>query len=170
MKSLFVMGLLLCGSTAFAQHEHHPAPAAPAKSAEAGHHAFFAEERAALERGDGFGMAMAADRAGYPGPKHILELKEQLKLSAAQEASVNQLRAQMKEKAVPLGKEVLAAEARLEEMFRGGRPEAELREQTQRIAALRADLRWVHLGTHLAARKLLTAEQNALYLKLRHGS
>ncbi len=171
MKRILAIGLLLCVSPVLAQHEHHAAPPAPtAKSPEAAHHAFLAEERAAIERGEGLGMALAADRAGYPGPKHILELKEQLKLTAAQQAAVEQLRAQMKEKALPLGRQILAAEARLEEMFRAGKGEAELREETYRIASLRAELRWVHLGTHLAARKLLTPEQNALYLKLRHGA
>jgi Spy/CpxP family protein refolding chaperone len=146
-----------------------PAPAADQKSAEAAHHAFLAAERGAIERGEGFGMGMAADQAGYPGPRHILEWKEQLKLGSEQETAVRALMAQMKEKAIPLGKQILAAEERLSQMFRQGRSEAELREETNRIGALRAELRWVHLSTHLAARKLLTAEQNAAYMRLRHS-
>ncbi len=138
--------------------------------AEADHHAFLQLEREALEQGQGFGMALAADRNGYPGPKHILELKEQLKLTVEQEAAVAQLMAGMKEKARARGREILAAEQRLEEMFRAGRSEPELREETYRIATLRAQLRWVHLEAHIAARKLLSQEQLTAYQQLRHGT
>lgn len=154
-----------------AQHEHPPTPAVPpAQSAQASHHAFLEMEREALEQGQGFGMALAADRNGYPGPRHILELKDPLQLTAAQEAAVTKLMGEMKQKAVARGAEILAAEERLEQMFRAGRPEAELREETYRIATLRAQLRWVHLEAHVAARSLLTAEQLAAYQTLRHGA
>ncbi len=157
------------------QHESHAqhaqsAQAPTAASAEAGHHAFLKLEREAIESGQGFGMALAADRNGYPGPKHILELKDALQLTPQQDAAVTALMSAMKEKALARGREILAAEARLEEMFRGGRSEAELREETYRIATLRAQLRWVHLETHIAARKLLSEEQLATYQKMRHGA
>jgi tyrosyl-tRNA synthetase len=134
------------------------------------HHAFLQMEKYAIGRGEGFGMAMPADRNGYPGPKHILELKKELKLTSEQEAAVQRLMADMKTKALAKGKEVLAAEDRLGQYFKEGRSEAELREETYRVASLRAELRWVHLATHLAAKKTLTSEQNALYSKLRYGT
>ena len=149
------------------QHQHPPA--APRGSAEAGHHACLDEERAALERGEGLGMALVADRNGYPGPKHVLDLKAELKLTPEQQAAIEELFARMKRRVLARGKEVLAAEARLNEMFAQGRPEAELREQSFRVASLRAELRWVHLSAHLAARKVLTPEQLAAYQQLRHG-
>ena len=123
----------------------------------------------ALERGEGFGMALPADRSGYPGPKHILELKSELKLTVEQEAAVQKLMAQMKEKAVARGRDALTAEAKLEEMFKQGATEADLREQTYRVASIRAEVRWVHLSTHLRAKKLLTPEQLASYQNLRYG-
>lgn len=172
-RVLCAVGLLSAFGVKAQQHDpamhaqHMQAQAAP--QTEAGHHQFLQMEREALEQGQGFGMALAADRNGYPGPKHILELKEQLKLTAEQEAAVAQLMAGMKERALPLGRQILAAEQGLEELFRAGRPEPELREETYRIATLRAQLRWVHLETHLAARKLLTAKQLATYQHLRHG-
>ncbi|MGH9791533.1 MAG: Spy/CpxP family protein refolding chaperone [Candidatus Acidiferrales bacterium] len=147
----------------------YAAQAPVAVSAEAGHHAFLKLEREAIENGQGFGMALAADRNGYPGPQHILELKDALQLTPQQDAAVTELMSAMKQKALARGREILAAEQRLEEMFRAGRPEAELREETYRIARLRAQLRWVHLETHIAARKLLSAEQLAAYQQLRHG-
>lgn len=178
MKSILMITLLAVPVGAqhheAAQHAQHTqqkqaAQSAPTATGEASHHAFLQMEREALEQGQGFGMALAADRSGYPGPKHILELKTQLKLTAEQEAAVNALMAAMKEKARPLGRQILEAEKQLEELFRAGRSEAELREETYRIATLRAQLRWVHLETHLAARKLLTAEQLAAYQRIRHG-
>ncbi len=165
--------LLALGLTAtqmFAVQEHQHLPATPIGAAEAGHHACLDEERAALQRGEGFGMALVADRNAYPGPRHVLELKAGLKLMPEQQAALEELLARMKQQALARGKEVLLAEARLDEMFAQGRPEAELREQSFRVASLRAELRWVHLAAHLAARRLLTAEQLAAYQKLRHGS
>lgn len=171
MKLVLAAGLFLAaGAAAQGQHDQHAAAgAAQAQTTQAGHHAFLEQERGALERGEGFGMALAADRSGYPGPKHILELKAELKLTPDQEAAVQKLMAQMKEKAIARGRDILNAEARLEEMFKQGRTEAELREETYRVASLRAELRWIHLSAHLAAKKLLTAKQLAAYQNLRYG-
>lgn len=168
MRSMAMFGLVLCAILS-SQHQHPNTPA-PTANAQAEHHAFLEQERAAIERGEGFGMALAADRAGYPGPKHVLELKEQLKLTLEQAAAMEKLFAEMKRKAVERGREVLLAEQRLGQYFAEGRSEAELREETYRAASLRAELRWVHLGTHLAARKLLTPEQVAAYKRIRHGA
>jgi hypothetical protein len=166
-----ILAFVVLGFTSMvlAQHSHSPAVPA-AKSPEASHHAFLDMERQALERGEGFGMALAADRAGYPGPKHVLELKEQLQLTPEQAAGMEKLFAEMKQQAVERGREVLNAEKRLEEMFAVGRSEDELREETYRIASLRAELRWVHLRAHLAARKLLAPHQVHTYMQIRHGA
>jgi len=114
-------------------------------------------------------MALAADRNGYPGPKHVLELKKELKLTGDQEAAMQKLFDEMREKALAKGRDVLLAEKRLEEGFAQGRPEAELREETYRVATLKAELRWVHLSTHLATRNALTPEQLAAYQRIRRG-
>jgi hypothetical protein len=55
-------------------------------------------------------------------------------------------------------------------MLREGRPEADLREQSFRVDSLHAELRWVHLSAHLAARALLTPDQLAAYQRLRHST
>jgi Spy/CpxP family protein refolding chaperone len=152
-----------------AQHHHMSSEASP-QSPEARHHAFLEEEHQAIERGEGFGMAFAAELNGYPGPRHILDLQNELKLTRDQAAAVQKLFDEMKQQALARGKEVLQAEGELERMFRANRPEAELREQTLRVASLRGELRWVHLRAHLAAAGLLTKEQIAAYSQLRHGS
>jgi len=41
--------------------------------------------------GRGFGLAFAADQNGYPGPMHVLELRDRLKLSPDQEARTHEL-------------------------------------------------------------------------------
>lgn len=132
------------------------------------HHACLEEEQASIERGEGFGMAMPADHAGYPGPRHVLDMASDLKLTADQRAAMEKIFAAMKEKALARGKELFEAQARLEQMFRDARPEADLREQSFRIDSIHAELRWIHLSAHLAAQKILTAEQIAKYTHLRH--
>ena len=174
-QALLVMAVLILAGILPAQHQHGSQPSQPgaapgAQPAEAGHHAFLEMERQAIERGEGFGMAIAADRSGYPGPKHVLELQPELKLTPEQVAAMEKLFAEMKQKALERGREVLSAEQRLEQMFAEGRSEDELREETYRIASLRAELRWVHLRTHLAARKLLTPHQVQAYTQIRHGA
>jgi Spy/CpxP family protein refolding chaperone len=175
MKQVVILVALVlgCSSLGAQQHEHgsqaaQPGPASTASPAEASHHAFLEMERQAIERGEGFGMAMVADRSGYPGPRHVLDMKDQLKLTPQQTAALEKLFAEMKRKAVERGHEVLNAEARLQQMFAEGRSEDELREETYRVASLRAELRWVHLRAHLTARKLLTPQQVETYTRIRY--
>ena len=164
---LFFLAFSIVGQPRTGAGSAIAAPSHDAPSAMAHHHSCAGEERAAIERGEGFGMAGPADRSGYPGPKHAIELRKELKLSPEQVAALEKLQAGITEKAVARGKEMFAAEALLEEMFREGRTEADLREQSFRIDSLHAELRWVHLSAHLAARALLTPEQIAAYLRVR---
>ena len=155
------MCLALGAATLAAQHQ----------PAEAAHHACLDEERQAIEKGEGFGMALAADRHGYPGPKHILELKNDLALTPEQEKQVRALFDQMRGRALVTGKHVLDKEAELEQLFASGAAEAAaVRPRLDEIARLRAELRWVHVSAHLDAYKLLTAEQRARYHHLRHAT
>ena len=166
---LFLLAFSLPGQHRSGAGSAIAAPPQDAPSAMAHHHSCADEERAAIERGEGFGMAGPADRNGYPGPKHALELRKELKLSAEQIAALEKLQAGMTEKAIARGKEMFSAEARLEEMFREGRTEADLREQSFRMDSLHAELRWVHLSAHLAARALLTPEQVGAYQRIRRA-
>jgi len=92
-----------------------------------------------------------------------------LKLTTDQRTAMEKLYNGMKEKALVRGNELFEAEGRLEQMFREGRTEADLREQSFRIDSIHAELRWIHLSAHLAAQKLLTPEQIAAYTRLRHA-
>ncbi len=112
MNQILVFVAVLLAFSASPQHQHPASGGAPAQSESlaAEHHACLEQERQAIERGEGFGMAMAADHNGYPGPRHVLDLKAELKLTAEQEAAINALFTAMKQKAVALGRAILDAE------------------------------------------------------------
>jgi hypothetical protein len=160
----------------FAAPTQQPATSAPivpsstrAQSTAETHHTCLAQERSAFENGEGFGMAMAAEQNGYPGPRHVLDRKAELNLGPEQEASMQALFGQMKDQAIAKGREILQAEKQLADMFAQGRPESQLREQVLRIESLRAELRWIHLSAHMAARRLLSPEQLLAYRTQDHS-
>ena len=101
--------------------------------------------------GQGLGMALPAELNGYPGPRHVLEMSEELNLTEAQRAEIQALFDQMQAQAIPLGQEILIAEADVERAFREKTiDEAGLSARLDEIAVLEAQLRYVHLSTHLA--------------------
>jgi hypothetical protein len=57
--------------------------------------------RRIIATGRGFGMAFAADENGYPGPLHILELKDRLKLTAEQETKAEMMMAAVEKARAP---------------------------------------------------------------------
>ncbi|HUK54576.1 MAG TPA: hypothetical protein VL099_14915 [Candidatus Binatia bacterium] len=165
---LLLPALLLPARSPGDQVQEHTGHPQHADAAQASHHACLEEERASIERGEGFGMAMPADLTGYPGPRHVLDLASELHLTAEQRAAVEKQFAAMHDKAVARGRELFEAQARLEQMFRDRRTEADLREQSFRVDSIHAELRWIHLSAHLSTQRILTAEQIALYTRLRH--
>jgi hypothetical protein len=70
--------------------------------------------------GRGFGMAFVADQNGYPGPLHVLELKDRLTLSGEQEAKVQAMLAAMFAESRPKSERLLEAEAKLRQLFATG--------------------------------------------------
>lgn len=149
-----------------AQHEHAPSPYAEVAIDEAT--SLPVEEVAGLRTGEGLGMALQAELAGYPGPTHALELASQLELSPAQTSSLEDVRRRMTEAAVTKGAEVLAAEAELADLFRSGRAEPQDVEVLSLVVGrLRAELRAIHLAAHLETRALLSEEQVRMYRRHR---
>src|SRR6266508_3990492 len=65
--------------------------------------ALSAEQIADLKAGRGLSLALAAELNGYPGPRHVLELVEQLGLTDQQRADVQRLFDDMTAEVVPLG-------------------------------------------------------------------
>ncbi len=118
--------------------------------------------------GEGLGMAKAAELNHYPGPKHVLAIAEHLKLSDAQKAAIEKVEAAMTAAAVPLGRQIVDAEAALDRAFANGTiDQATLTTLTERIGTLQGRLRDVHLSAHLATRELLTADQITMYDSMR---
>jgi len=127
-----------------------------------------AEDIEDLRAGRGWGLALAAELNGVPGPSHLLELQEELGLSPDQIAAIEAIFAAMKAEAQEAGARLIAAEAAIEAAFRAGdlTPEA-LRDLIDTAATTRAELRFIHLSRHLETPPLLTAEQIARYNDLR---
>lgn len=121
--------------------------------------------------GRGFGMAAAADRQGYPGPLHVLELAARLYLTPEQAAAMRALRDAMFAESRPKGAMLLEAERRLEALFASGAVhEAAVRTAVADVERLRAELRTLHLATHLKTAALLTPEQRRVYHAERWGT
>ncbi|MEL6269494.1 MAG: hypothetical protein AAFR22_06760, partial [Chloroflexota bacterium] len=70
--------------------------------------------------GAGMGFALPAELNGYPGPRHVLDLAEELELTEDQLEAVEALYDDMLPQAIDLGEQLLRAEADLEVAFREG--------------------------------------------------
>lgn len=127
-----------------------------------------AEFEAVVRDGRGFGMAFTADQTGYPGPLHVLELKDRLALTAEQEATARTMMHAMFAESRPKGAALLEAEARLRKLFADGAPsEAAVRAAVAEVERARSEVRLVHLLTHLKTRDLLTEAQRRIYHEAR---
>jgi len=118
--------------------------------------------------GRGFGLAFAADQNGYPGPLHVLELKDRLKLTADQEAKAQALLHAMFVESKPKSARLLEAEAKLRRLFAGRAADAAaVRAGVAEVERARSEVRLVHLLTHLKTRELLTEDQRRIYHEAR---
>jgi hypothetical protein len=126
------------------------------------------EQIADLKAGRGMSLALAAELNGYPGPRHVLELGDQLGLSDQQLADVQRLFDAMTAEAVPLGEKLIAQEAELDALFaRRAVTAPSLSTATAAIGAVQAELRATHMKYHLLTSGLLTAAQMQRYSELR---
>jgi hypothetical protein len=126
------------------------------------------EQVADLRAGRGMGLALAAELNGYPGPSHVLELAQRLKLSDAQRAKVQSLFDAMKAETIPLGQKLIAQEADLDRQFANKTiTDAALAASVQAIAGTQAALRTAHLRYHLTTLEMLTPAQIEQYAELR---
>lgn len=117
-----------------------------------------------LRRGDGMGLAKLAELNHFPGPKHVLDISDELGLSLQQLIETKSLYEEMRRSAVALGEEILVAESRLDQEFEQGSIGLEsLETALLEIGRLRAQLRYVHLRAHLSQKQLLKPEQIQIY-------
>lgn len=166
-----VLSLLLVLAAGFpvAQEHGHAGPPSPYAGLETrAIKSLSAADIEELRRGSGWGLALAAELNGIPGPAHLLELRDALALTPDQTAAIETIFAEMQAEAIAAGERLIAAEAALEFAFAdGGLDEARLRALVDAAAAARAELRFVHLARHLSMPPLLTEEQIARYGELR---
>jgi len=121
-----------------------------------------------LKNGKGWGLAKAAELNGVPGPAHLLEMKDEIDLSAKQVLAIEDLFKKMKQEAIPLGLELIELERELNNHFANKTVTYELLDVLlKRVAQVQKKLRYVHLSTHLKTPNILTPEQITLYNKLR---
>lgn len=121
-----------------------------------------------LRQGKGTGLALAAELNSYPGPKHVLELTDRLKLTTEQVAQVRAVHDRMQKAAAGLGSEIIDLEQRLDRAFASRSIDSDLLEElTSAIALRHGKLRFVHLDAHIATRSAMTPQQINAYEEAR---
>ncbi len=118
--------------------------------------------------GKGMGLAKAAELNRYPGPAHVLELAEKLRLDAEQKIRSEAIFRAMQAEAMRHGKALVEKERELDRLFAsGGVTSEDLRVALEEIGRLQAEVRRTHLQAHIEQRKILTAQQITRYEELR---
>ena len=122
--------------------------------------------------GRGMSLALAAELNGYPGPRHVLDLAEQLALTPAQRARAQAAFDAMRAEAVDLGEHIIARETALDRLFAEATVSSPVspgavESLALSIGALTGQLRFTHLRYHLDLRDMLNPDQVDAYEVLR---
>lgn len=168
-----VLGFALTATPAIAVAQDHSGHASPYAGFETRAIKSLSEsDLDELRRGGGWGLALAAELNGVPGPAHLLELRDEIDLSPDQVAAIQAIFDEMQSEAVATGARLIEAEEAIEAAFRAGDLDDErLRALIAEAEAARAELRFIHLSRHLSTPPLLSADQIARYNMLRgYGS
>tara|TARA_B100001939_G_scaffold271114_1_gene238849 strand:- start:490 stop:987 length:498 start_codon:yes stop_codon:yes gene_type:complete len=121
-----------------------------------------------LTLGNGMGLAKAAELNGYPGPKHVLEMQEQLFLEKEQLTSINQIFEKMKSQAKSQGQILISLEKELNDYFSNTTITNDNLEKTlKKIAEAKSNLRYIHLSAHIKTTEILSNNQIKKYNQLR---
>jgi hypothetical protein len=158
--------ILLAGPAVAQQHQHGQSPYVGLEQRDI--KALSEQQIADLRAGRGMGLALAAELNGYPGPLHVLELADQLRLTVEQKRHVQSLYGGMKAEAVAAGEKLIASEQELDQEFAAHRmTAARLTSLMAQIGERQGALRAVHLKYHLTTAELLSADQRQRYAELR---
>jgi Spy/CpxP family protein refolding chaperone len=169
MRTFILLALLspLFATSALSQHPmggHSPYAGYEKRSIKA----YSDQEIADLQNGRGIGLALPAELNGYPGPSHVLELAEKLRLSDDQKKQMENLYGAMRTETVALGLQLIDQERELDQLFRlRAVTLASLQHATAAIGQTQAALRNAHLKYHLSTIDVLTPEQIEAYDVLR---
>src|SRR5262249_60258523 len=105
------------------------------------------EEIRDLLEARGMGLAKAAELNSYPGPLHVLQLANERGLSDAQRKATDSLYANMRQRALSIGRQIVEAERTLDRAFANAATEpATLPSQIRAIAPLHGELLYAHLN------------------------
>lgn len=127
-----------------------------------------AQEVDDLLNGRGAGYARTAELNSYPGPRHVLDLRQELALSTEQEQQIEIIFRRMNTEAKQVGQNIVELEQQFSNTFaQGAISESEIEEQTQQLAMLYGQYRAIHLQPHLEVQRLLSPDQIAKYDELR---
>ena len=170
LVKVFLTTILLCVVTnASAQHQHdskNHQPYADLKGRDI--KALSQQQINDLKSGKGMSLALAAELNGYPGPAHVLELADQLKLNEQQKKSIQEMFKAMTKETRTLGIMVIEEEKKLNKLFKNKLAnEQNLKEATLKIGEAQAKLREAHLRYHLLTTVILSKEQIDNYNRLR---
>ena len=126
------------------------------------------EEMAGLLDGEGLGMALPAELNGFPGPMHVLEMRDMLGLTDEQKSEIQSVFDDMQSRARALGRDIVELERELDIGFAEGTiTETRMIELLEAIGEKRAHLRAAHLRAHLEVTPLLTESQRQHYSRAR---
>jgi len=119
---------------------------------------------AALEAGEGWGLALPAELNGWPGPRHVLDMGDRLGLSARQRGQVERLFGLMQAEAQRVGANYIAAERALDAAFDDPTLDPVVLAGLV-VSATNAlgELRMIHLAAHVETRQILTPAQIEIY-------
>lgn len=171
-SSICLLALSLClPLSVLAQHSHSHSHSAPTPYAGMQNRAVKSlsdSDLQELRRGGGWGLALAAELNGMPGPAHLLELKDQIPLTPDQVARTQALFDEMRTAAISTGERLIAAETALEAAFaKGAVDEPALRRLLADAESARSELRFIHLSQHFKTVTYLQPEQVKRYNILR---
>jgi len=119
--------------------------------------------------GEAFGgIAKLAELNGYPGPRHVLDIAQELQLTDRQRMEIELIYQNMSINAKSIGPAIIAVEQDMDEAFANKTITGEnLIALLDKSANLYGQLRFVHLSAHLDTAQIMTTEQIQMYNEMR---
>lgn len=166
MQTILTIGILVFGlhSALLAQKSQSPYAGQEAQPLAA----LSPQEIDGFLSGAGMGFAKVAELNHYPGPKHVLELQEDLQLSQEQLQKTKEIFEAMHQEAVRLGKMYVEKEKELQHLFVNQKiEEDQLQSALTDLAVLLGKIRFTHIHAHLQMKQILSQSQIKNYMRLR---
>jgi hypothetical protein len=119
--------------------------------------------------GEAFGgIAKLAELNGYPGPRHVLDIAQELQLTDRQRMEIELIYQNMSNNAKSIGSAIIGVEQDMDEAFANKTiTEEDLIALLDKSANLYGQLRFIHLSAHLDTAQIMTTEQIQMYNEMR---